>query len=336
VSEAGDRFLIVRLGALGDVIHGIPVVAALRRFLPAARIDWLVDPHYVELLGCVRGLDDRIVVDPRAGLTSVVRVVRHLRRRRYSAALDLQGLLKSAVLARLAGAPRTIGFQRQYLREPAARFLYTSTGGGRDSEHVIHQNLALLSELGMTTDVVEMPIDVPITAASRQVEQVLGNDYVVLNAGAAWPNKRWPPDRFGAVASRLHARVGLRSLVLWGPGEQEMATAIVAASAGAAVAAPQTSIVDALAIVKGARLVLSGDTGPVHLAGAVGTPIVGLYGPTDPRRNGPWAGDDLVVSRYSQCSCHYQRRCRTGACCIDTIAVADVVDAAERRVTATR
>jgi heptosyltransferase I len=336
VSEAGDRFLIVRLGALGDVIHGIPAAAALRAAFPTARIDWLVDPKYVGLLGCVRGLDDRIGLDPRAGMSSLLSVLGELRGRNYSAAIDLQGLVKSAVLARLAGAGRTIGFARAQLREPAARFFYTSTVDTTGALHVIRQNLALLSAVGVKTDVVAMPLDVPSTVASQLVGEEFSEGYIVLNGGAAWPNKRWPPERLGAVAAALYARFEMRSVVLWGPGEQELATAIAAASAGTATLAPQTSIVDVLSIVRSARLVVSGDTGPVHLAGAVGTPVVGLYGPTNPLRNGPWSAADVVVSRYGQCSCRYQRRCQLAERCIDTITTADVIDASERRLTAPR
>jgi heptosyltransferase I len=335
VSEAGDRFLIVRLGALGDVIHGIPVAAALRRAIPTARIDWLVDPRYVELLGCVTAIDDVIALDPLNGVAAVLTAIRHLRRQRYTAAIDLQGLIKSAVLARFAGAQRTVGFARGQLREPVAHFLYTTSIDVAGATHVINRNLALLSAVGVTSDVIETPLNVPSTAAGEQVSRQFGAEYVVLNGGAAWPNKRWPPERFGALGAALYARFGLPSVVLWGPGEQDLAAAIVAASSGAATAAPRTSIVETLAIVSGARLVVSGDTGPVHLAGAVRTPVVGIYGPTNPLRNGPWSSDDVVVSRYGGCTCHYQRRCHMPSRCIDTITVADVVDAAERRMTKT-
>ncbi len=242
------------------------------------------------------------------------------------------------MLARLAGARRTIGFARAHLREPSARFFYSSSVDTDDAAHVIHQNLALLSAIGVRTDRVDMPVDVPLTEAGRLVEREFGaGGYVVLNGGAAWPNKQWPPERFGTVAAGLARadRIAIGGAV-GARGTGTRAPAIVAASGGAATLAPQTSIVDMLSIVHGARLVVSGDTGPLHLAGAVGTPVVGLYGPTNPRRNGPWADDDVVVSRYEQCSCQYQRRCHMSARCIDTITVADVVDAAERRVTATR
>ena len=144
--------------------------------------------------------------------------------------------------------------------------------------------------------------------------------FVVLNPGAAWPNKRWPPDRFGAVARWLRRVHGLSSVVTWGPGDETMAAAVVAGSAGAACLAPPTSIADLIAIVREAALMVSGDTGPMHLAAAVGTPIVGIYGPTDAARNGPWSVDDVTVlaaprarkDRGGDSASGYQRASATG------------------------
>jgi heptosyltransferase I len=333
VSAHGPRFLIVRLGALGDVIHGIPVAAALRARYPEARIDWMVDPKYVELLGLVRAVDRKIALNPRSNRAAMIETIRELRRRRYFAAFDLQGLLKSAVLARLAGARRTVGFSKAHLREPMARFFYTATIDPPTGGHVIRKNLALLAAIGVQTDTVEFPIAVRRTPIVGLIEaEFRESGYLVINMGAAWPNKRWPPDRFGAVAAALRDRYGIRSLVLWGPGEEKAAADVVAASNDAATLAPATTITDVMSIVSAARLVISGDTGPLHLAGAVGTPAVGIFGPTDPERNGPWSADDITVSRFAQCACHYQRWCSAGTRCIDSIAVADVVAAAGRRL----
>ena len=154
----------------------------------------------------------------------------------------------------------------------------------------------------------------------------------MLNPGAAWPNKRWPPDRFGAVAQWLRRERGLRSVVTWGPGDETMAAAVVDGSDGAAELAPPTSIADLIAIVGEASLMVSGDTGPVHLAAAVGTPIVGIYGPTDAARNGPWSADDVTVSRFTACGCHHQRRCRAARWCLEDISVDDVTAAITRRI----
>lgn len=328
------RFLIVRLGSLGDVVHAIPVVAALRKRFPDARIDWITAPRYVALLELVRGIDHRVAIDTRR-IAQTIGIVRELRRRRYDAALDLQGLVKSAVLARASGARRVIGFPAAHLREPAARFFYSEMPDPGDSRHVIFKNLSLLAALGIQTNDVCFPLQIPGDVASAEVAAAgAAGGYVLINPGAAWPNKRWPPDRFGAVAAAIRDRYGLRSRVLWGPGEESLAAAVVASSSGAAEIAPPTTIPDLFTLASAARLMVSGDTGPLHVAGAVRTPIVALFGPTFPPRNGPWAADDVAISRDAACICHYERRCRRAEPCINSIGVGEVMDAIERRLAA--
>jgi len=335
-----NSFLIVRLGSLGDVVHGIPVVAALRQEFPTSRIDWMVDPRYVELLNLVVGLDRRIGVDPRAVKRGRARqrfreTLRELRHTGYDAAIDLQGLLKSAMLARSIRARRTIGFPRKHLREPLARLFYTDAPDPGDATHVIYKNLSLLAPLQVTDRRVRFPLEIPRTATSQQIiNRFEGHDYTLINPGAAWPNKRWPPARFGAVAALIAREFGWRSLVLWGPGEQELAHEVVATSGGAAEISPPTPITDLFGVARTARLMISGDTGPLHIAGAVNTPIVALYGPTRPERNGPWGLSDVALSRVHQCSCLYERKCRKAERCIDDISVAEVISAVQRRVAA--
>jgi heptosyltransferase I len=328
------RFLIVRLGSLGDIVHAIPAVAALRARFPEARIDWLTDPRYVPLLELVRGVDRPMPVDTRQ-VRQMIATVRDLRRQRYDAALDLQGLVKSAVLARASGARRVVGFPTAHLREPAARYFYSETADPGTSRHVIFKNLALLGALGVQTTQVSFPLQIPDSITARQVSSTMApGGYALINPGAAWPNKRWPPERFGAVAGAIRDRYGVRSRVLWGPGEEALAAAVVASSSGAADLAPPTTIPDLFALASGARLMVSGDTGPLHIAAAVGTPIVALFGPTFPERNGPWAADDVSISRDATCICHYERRCRRGEPCINDISVDAVMDAVERRFAA--
>ena len=333
-SSRTDRFLIIRLGSLGDVVHGIPTAAALRRRYPQAQIDWIVDPRYMELLDLVECLDRRIPFDPRdlgRGRGVAWARIRQLRRTRYEAAIDLQGLLKSAVLARLVGARRTIGLPRRHLREPLARLFYSVAPASSDAAHVIHRSLALLRELDVVDTAVRFPLAIPRTTAAALAAERLGStEYVLLNPGAAWPNKRWPPDRFGAAAATVHAEFGLRSLVLWGPGERALAEAVAVASNGAALVAPETTIADVVAIARGARVMVSGDTGPLHIAGAVGTPLVALFGPTLADRNGPWSPRDVVIARTDRCSCLYERRCRHAAPCIADIGASEVASAIGR------
>jgi ADP-heptose:LPS heptosyltransferase len=173
-----------------------------------------------------------------------------------------------------------------------------------------------------------------VSEIARAMCEQTGGAYALLNPGAAWPNKRWPPDRLAQVAASLAERHRLRSVVLWGSGERELAEEVVTRSAGAAVLTPRTSIADIVALARGARVMVSGDTGPTHIAAAVGTPIVGIYGPTRPERNGPWRPDDVTVSRAAVCECHHLRRCRRQTMCLMDIEVGEVLDAIERRLAA--
>jgi heptosyltransferase I len=341
------RFLIVRLGALGDVVHAIPVAAALRRAYPDARIDWLVSAKHREILDFVPVIDRRLVINDRNGSTSgmtLVDAIRELRRNGYDVAIDLQGLIKSALLARASGATRVVGFSSSYARERLARLFYTETHdpgrGGlynpEETRHVVEMNLGLLEPLGVTPGRPEFPIEDVDSNVARWAKSHTGGVYALLNPGAAWPNKRWPPDRFAALAAELRNRRGLMSVILWGPGEDALAKATAAAAEGAAVVSPKTALADVIALARGAAVMVSGDTGPTHIASAVGTPIVGIYGPTRPSRNGPLAPDDAIVTRDAMCQCHHLRRCRVSRMCLLDIEVTEVVDAVERRLAAER
>jgi heptosyltransferase-1 len=338
------RVLLVRLGALGDLVHALPFAAALRAAYPDARLDWLVDVRYRALLDLVPIISERLTLNTHAwsGPTSLPAVIRRLRLASYDIAFDAQGLIKSALLARASGAARVIGFARSALREPAASIFYTETVDASGATHVIDKTLRLLHAVGaqgswrFPLDSLESSNDRP-SSVPPCTRQVLGIDpeapFVLMNPGAAWPNKRWPPERFATLARAVEARHGMKSAVLWGPGEETLAAQIARASGGAAQMAPATTLADVLALAREARLLVSGDTGPTHLAAAVGTPIVGLYGPTDPARNGPWHPDDICVSRFGTCACHHQRRChRPATWCLADITVEDVMAAVDQRL----
>ena len=333
------------MGALGDVVHAIPVAAALRRAFPDARIDWLVSAKHREILDLVPVIDRRLVINDRndaSGGSSFLAAVRELRAGRYDVAIDLQGLIKSAILARSSGAGRVVGFSSRYAREATARLFYTDAHdpgrGGlydpRETRHVVEINLGVLQALGLTTARPEFPIEDAPSDAARAMSERTGGRYALLNPGAAWPNKRWPPARLAAIASHLREQHGLMSVILWGPGEETLAADVVAQSAGAAVLSPQTTIADVVALARRAALMVSGDTGPTHIAAALGTPIVGIYGPTRPVRNGPMSPLDITVSRDTICQCHHLRRCRLDRMCLLDIEVAEVAAAVEQRLAA--
>jgi heptosyltransferase I len=346
------KILIVRLSALGDIVHALPVLAAIRKAAPDASIDWLVEENYASILSIVSGLRRRVIVRARtsfespeavsfAGPLGFFQAVAFMRRQRYDVALDLQGLIKSALWASLSGARRVIGFDRAHLREPIARLFYSERVGPTGQraneptgQHVIHKNLSILSALDIRPGPAEMPMRPHASSDTLNAIESAGGvrRYIVLNPGAAWPNKRWPPERFGALATALRDRTGLRSLVTWGPSERDLADSIVRASSGAAAAAPATTVSDLGVLMREAALVVSGDTGPLHIAAAMGAPLVGLYGPTWPERNGPWDPNDIVISRANVCVCHHKRQCRRGAPCINEITLDEVVTASEIRL----
>lgn len=334
MTGSGPAILIVRLGALGDILHAVPAAAALRRARPDARIDWLVDAKHRAILDLVPVID-RVVELERATPMGWIDVTRRLRAARYDVAVDFQGLMKSAILARASGAARVLGFSIWHLREKGARPFYSESldPSGEGTTHVIHKNLRLVEALGVASPAIEFPLShVPSPARDEIVAGTGGAPFALLNPGAAWPNKRWYSDRFGELAAFLKDVRGLVPFVLWGPGERPLAEAVIASSGGAARLAPATTLADLVEICRSASLMVSGDTGPLHIAAAVGTPIVSIFGPTDPARNGPWAPDDIAVSRHAACGCHYDRRCRQETWCLTTIPVIEVTAAVQRRL----
>ena len=328
--------LIVRLGALGDILHTIPVAAALRTRFPNARIDWVVDERHRAILDLVPVVNRRLVFRTlSASLPArIVEIRRNLVSERYDIAVDVQGLLKSAVVAKFSGASRVIGFTTPHLRESAAGIFYTDRQDPAAALHVIRKNLTLAGALGADVSVIRFPLRIPSSPVADVIRARVAHHrgFAVLNPGAAWASKRWLPERFGAVAQWLRRVCDLASVVTWGPGDEMAAAAVVASAAGSAELAPPTGVADLAAVIREASLTVSGDTGPAHLAAAVGTPLVGLFGPTDPVRNGPWSKDDLTVSRFAECRCHHRRRCSAAQWCLEDISVNDVTETITQRL----
>jgi lipopolysaccharide heptosyltransferase I len=298
---------IVKLSSLGDVVHALPVAATLRARWPTARLTWIVERREARVLAGHPALDDIVIVDTRgwrrarslaalAGVMSELRVlVGRLRRDRPDVVLDLQGLLKSGVLAALSRAPLRIGFTAWTCREPLSALGTNRRVPRSPGRHVVEEYLGLLAALGIREPVMEfrLPSD---PAAETRIDEFYAavgfkprDRVVVVNPGAGRASKRWPAERFRAVARRLAAEAGAQVLVTWGPGEEAVARAIAEPDgAPRVVLAPPTDLHELIATLRRASLVLAGDTGPLHLAAALGTPCVAVYGPTSARRNGPW------------------------------------------------
>jgi heptosyltransferase I len=285
-NERPPRILIVRLSAIGDVIHGIPVLCALRDALPPAYIAWVVEGRAGDLLEGHAALDELIRV-PRGWLKSpseVWRLRRRLRELRFDAAIDLQCLTKSAVAAWLSGARRRIGKAGNDGRELSRWFHNELVAAG--GPHVIDHYLNMLHPLGIESPAVRF--DLPERAEdSTRIETFLreakldATRFAILNPGAGWPSKIWPAERYGELARYLAESHSIASIAVWGMREESpLAEKIVAASSGHAVLAPPTSMTELAALCRRAALFVGSDTGPMHLAVAVGTPTISLHGPS--------------------------------------------------------
>jgi heptosyltransferase I len=308
---------LVKLSSLGDVVHALPAAEALAAAFPRTRLAWLVERRESALLRNHPAVDDVIDVDTRAWrsartpaqLLAVVRGIRALRRTllasRFDVAIDMQGLVKSGAVARATGAPLRIGFAAGWSRERLnALFTTRRVAPPPQARHVVDQYLALLEPLGVSVPPGRARFRLPTRAAaeSRIDDFFVGvglkprHRLVVLNPGAGRANKRWPVARFRALAERLCHEQGAQVLVLWGPREGEAARAIAEIAPPRPALAPPTDLDELAAVARRASVMVSGDTGPLHLAAAVGTPCVGLYGPTSGTRNGPYGAGHHVIA----------------------------------------
>lgn len=331
------KTLVVRLSAIGDVVHTLPAAAALRRH--GYEVGWVVEPAARPL---IQGnpLVSQVTSAPPARafrLGPFRQALRALRAERYDIALDFQGLWKSAAWARFSGAPQVTGYGGPWRREPLSRVLIKEAMFFPPEVHVIDKNLALLRAMDISA-VGTREFTFPPTAHEAQAVEtrlreagLRPDQIVILNPGGGWESKLWPPASFGEVARGLRER-GLTPLVTWGPGEERLASRVIMASAGTAVLCFPTTLLELLELARRVRLMVAADTGPLHLACAVGTPVVGIYGPTDPARNGPFSAADVVVRRTPLCAPCHRRRCDLHEGAMDAIASLEVLRAIDRRL----
>ncbi len=290
-----DRLLILRLGSMGDIIHTLPAVAALRDAFPAARLDWLIERKWLPLLASNPALAAPVPLD--RSLAGTLAAVRRLRRNAYTCAIDFQGLYKSALFAYLSAAPRRIGLGRAYARESAAALFYTQAVAPSGT-HVVEQFLSIAAAAGARSGPARFPLVIPESAQSGIAHRLQAQgvtSYFVVCPGGGWRSKCWPPERYGELCRALEENRGLRAVINFGPGEEALAETVCRAAAPASPLRFETDIPQLMALLSRARLVVAADTGPLHLAVALGAPVVALFGPTNPRRNGPYSPADVVV-----------------------------------------
>lgn len=302
------RVLLVRTSALGDVVNALPALAAIRRHRPEAKIAWVVDEAFAPLLEGHQSLDQVIAAPLRrvrrtgsrlAGARDTARFLARLRAFGADVALDLMGNHKGASIAWLSGARRRLGLDRSGRRERSSTIWINEAVAPR-GRHAVDRMLDLVRAL-------EVPVEPPDFAPERLAcgrGRELEGDYVYIHPGAAWGNKRYPPERWGRVAATLAARTGLAIHVGAAPGEEGLADGVVAASGGAARRLELPDLGSLAGALRRARLVLGGDTGALHLAAAFGRPVLGVHGPTDPELHGPRGAADLLFERLPCSFCH--------------------------------
>jgi heptosyltransferase-1 len=302
-----NRLLAVRLSSLGDLVHTLPVVPALRSAFPDAQIDWLVDMRWSPLMKLVCGINDVIPLQP--SLSGYLQCMRRVRRAGYSCVIDFQGIYRSAVLAWASGAERRIGRDQKSARERGAAWFYTDRVAPLGL-HVAEMSMSLAMRAGaQRPGAMEFPIVVPPGEVSQLRERLKREgvqNYIVLSPGGGWKSKCWPAERFGSLCAEVWRRHGMRSIINLAPGEKQLGEAVVVHSLQAKPVIYCPELPDLVALLSGAMLTVGGDTGPLHLAAALGTKVVALFGATNASRNGPlpWG---TVIQNHSAQPPNYQR-----------------------------
>lgn len=324
------RILIVKLSSIGDVVHALPAAAWMRRAIPDAQIQWVVERRASPILKDSPAIDQLIEIDTRQWRRSLLSsaTVKEIRRSLAQVkgasdedtppdiAIDFQGLIKSGFVALASGAKRRVGFCSSDLREKMSRVFLTEQAATSEKKHVIEKNLSLARaaldvEMDDSTGY-EFPIAVSVEdeAFADCAVSDFDSRFAIINPGGGWKTKLWPADRYGQIADWLRKETGLSSIVTFGPGEENLAGAVATYSKTGAVKVVASTLKQFVALARKAALFVGGDTGPLHLAAAAGAPIVGLYGPTSPERNGPFDTRDVTVGLDMWCrpACH-RRSC---------------------------
>ena len=328
------NILVVKLSAIGDVIHALPVSYALKEAFPDARVTWVVEPPAYPLLVDNPYIDDIILFEKKkfkslgGFLQNIGPFKARLQQTHYDAALDLQGLFKSAAIAGLSGAPVRLGTCN--MRECSDK-VSRPVIGPHAQGHIVERYLDVVRELGCPVHKVVFPMEISdrdADLAARIMQQAgarMENPYVVLAVGANWPNKRWPTKYFAELSDWLYEKKIIPVIIGGGVVDSQLAAEIDAAAEIPPVnLVGKTTLKQLAYILKNARLTLGGDTGPVHLSAGLGSPTVMVMGPTDANRNGPYGQLENAIEADRPCKYCWKRACPKGMDCLARISVADV------------
>jgi lipopolysaccharide heptosyltransferase I len=327
------RFLVVRLGSLGDIVHTFPAVAGLRQSFPRSEIYWLTHPRWVNLVAS-SGLASEIWPVDSRDLANVRQTIANIRAQKWDAAIDYQGLWKSALLPFLAGVTKRIGFSSETIRELGVPVLYTDRVHAH-ARHIADQNGELSLRAGAQTAVGPVKLTLNETDRQRVSSDLTAagvTNYVVLSPGGGWRSKCWPPERFGELCQNIRDDLNLRCVINYGPGEESLAATVKSASGNADPFLYNRELGQLMALLQGAQCIVGGDTGPLHLAIALGTKAVAIFGPTNPARNGPYPPQHFVL-RDPAASTTHKRETETNPFLLK-ISVAQVFDAVKLQLEA--
>jgi heptosyltransferase-1 len=332
------NILIVKLSAIGDVVHALPAAYSLKKCFPEAHITWVVEKPSFDLVNNNPYIDEIIVFDkPKfKSLSGLLRnapgFIRKLKEKHFDISLDLQALFKSGIIAYLSGAKNRLVYCNT--RE-GADLLSKRTCGPNQKGHVVQRYLDVVRALGCSVDEVVFPIAITdeekMTASAivRKAGLDIDKPYVILSPGANWPNKRWSPKLFAALADKLYDDV-IIPVVTGGPGDRIFAEEIMATAEIPPVdLTGKTSLKQLAYIITKAQAFVGGDTGPMHLAAALGTPVVAIHGPTDTIRNGPFGSGHKTLVAGHECAGCWKRKCPKDIDCLSVISVDDVYHAVQ-------
>lgn len=343
-ADTPRRILIIKPSSLGDIVHALPVLAALRRRFPAAHIAWMVNTQFAPLLDGIAELDEIIPFDrrgygrmhrSRGMFVGFWRFALGLRRRRFDLVVDLQGLFRSGFLAWFSGARRRVGFAGT--REMASGFYTQRVNCPADVTHAVDRNRRVAAAVVGTAVAAEFPLSVRVeeqTRARALVAEVAGRRverFVAVIPGARWETKQWPAEKFAAVIDLLHARGGPPAVLLGSPDEAATVERVSAATEAPTVnLVGRTTLRELAAVLSCSAAVVCNDSGPMHIAAALDVPTVALFGPTDPARCGPYSPAARVVRTGVACSpCYISRlaACPYELRCLRELDAGQVVDA---------
>ncbi|WP_371363063.1 Lipopolysaccharide heptosyltransferase 1 [Sporomusa rhizae] len=330
------NILIVKLSAIGDVIHALPVASALKQQFPEARITWVVEKPAYDILHNNPYIDE-IIIFNKVNFKTVAGFIKNapgfttaLRQHRFDLAIDLQGLFKSAAIAFLSGASKRLVYCNA--RELSHLVSKQICGPNQDG-HVVDRYLDVVRALGCLADNPEFVIHITnkeaelAVAKLKQAGMEIDRPYIVLIPGTNWPNKCWPTKHFAQLADKLYDE-NIIPVIVGSPADTALARDIIAKTKIPPVdLTGKTSLKELSYILKNAQKVVAGDTGPMHLAAALQTPVIALFGPTDPKRNGPYGTGHLVLTTNHSCQGCWQRQCPEGRDCLDNIEVNEVFEA---------